>query len=265
VAANGPSGVVSSLVQRIVGYPGKRLRSPRLYPRIGLTLACCSRLLFNLDGPGGSAVQAEMSELRQLAEKHGTDKGLFCHIYEKHLGHLRRQPITLLEIGIGGDEDPLQGGASLRMWKEYFEFATIHGIDLYDKSYCREDRIFTYQGSQDDRDFLSRVANQIGDIDVIIDDGCHFSPQVIKSFNVLFPRLKVGGVYVVEDIATSYWEGDYMGSADFLNPTTSMFFFKTLTDGIMHPHSMLDRHWTYADLHTESVHFYCNLVLVVKK
>lgn len=140
----------------------------------------------------------------------------------------------------------------------------IHGIDLYDKSLCREDRIFTYQGSQDDAEFLSRVADRIGEIDVVIDDGCHFSPQVIKSFEILFPRLKAGGLYVVEDVATAYWE-DYMGSSDLLNPTTSMFFFKRLTDGIMHPHSRLNLSWTYADLHTASVHFYSNLVFVFKK
>jgi hypothetical protein len=215
----------------------------------------------------GSAVQAEMSELRQLAEQNGigTEKEPFCPMYEKYLGHLRDQRITLLEIGIGGGEDPFtQGGASLRMWKEYFRRAMIHGIDIYDKTFCEEDRIFTHLGSQDDGYFLSHVANHIGEIDVIIDDGSHFSPHVIQSFNVLFPRLKAGGVYVVEDIATSYWE-DYMGSADPLNPTTSMFFFKSLLDGIMQPHGGLTRHLTYADAHTKSVHFYWNIVFVFKK
>lgn len=57
--------------------------------------------------------------LRQLAEKTGTDKAPNCHVYEKYLRHLRDQPFTLLEIGIGGGDDPNAGGASLRMWKNY--------------------------------------------------------------------------------------------------------------------------------------------------
>jgi hypothetical protein len=57
----------------------------------------------------------------------GTDKGSTTHGYLWHydriLGHLRHEPISLLEIGIFR-------GASLRMWSRHFDVATIVGADI---------------------------------------------------------------------------------------------------------------------------------------
>jgi len=75
--------------------------------------------------------------LNELARAHGTDKAgdhSYTGAYEFHLAGFRDRPVRLLEIGVGGYEDPDQGGESLRMWKEYFAHGQIFGLDIYDKS-----------------------------------------------------------------------------------------------------------------------------------
>ena len=98
-------------------------------------------------------------DLTELALHFKTDKAGHHHYtqhYERHLGHLRGQQFTLLEIGIGGYARQGNGGASLRMWKHYFQSAQIIGLDIQDKSFVEAPRIKAYQGSQTDEDLLHR-------------------------------------------------------------------------------------------------------------
>lgn len=79
------------------------------------------------------------------------------HIYGQHYQHhfapLRTKKLKILEIGVGGYDDPLSGGDSLRMWKTYFPNSMIYGLDIVDKSSLEEDRIKIFQGSQVDEVF----------------------------------------------------------------------------------------------------------------
>lgn len=115
--------------------------------------------------------QFHQKDLRQLATIYHSDKWN-CHFYAQyynyHFSALRHRSLNILEIGIGGDNDPRRGGASLRMWKTYFPKSMIYGIDLYDKKFHEEKRIKTFQGSQNDLAFLKQVVTEIGSIDIII-------------------------------------------------------------------------------------------------
>jgi hypothetical protein len=172
-----------------------------------------------------------MDLLSQIATKYDTDKGLQHHAYtptyDKLFNHLRHDVKTFLEVGIGGYEFPDRGGGSLKMWQEYFTNAEIHGIDLYDKSKLDAGRITTWQGSQDDGTFINEVISQIGQPDIIIDDASHINALTIQTFKLLFPHLKSGGIYVVEDVHTNYWADHYGGSQDIKDreyPTVMNFF-----------------------------------------
>lgn len=202
--------------------------------------------------------------LVDLAHKYGTDKVLQCPVYDEYLSSLRSKRINFLEIGVGGYADPNAGGASLRMWNEYFPQGQIFALDFYDKTPHAQDRIRVYRGSQEDRVLLESIASDMGRIDVVLDDGSHVSSHVITSFCVLFPLLALGGLYIVEDIGTSYWP-DYGGSEDFGNPQTSMSFFKRLADGIQHPHFKHPFTPEYPDVHAEYVHFFRNIIIVKKR
>ena len=206
-------------------------------------------------------------DLMKLATHFGTDKWgahRYAQHYQKHLVHLRDRPIKLLEIGIGGYSRKGQGGASLRMWKQFFPKAQIVGLDLRDKSFVDEDRIRSYQGDQTDPELLRRIVSESGPFDVIIDDGSHQPAHIIASFGVLFPLLADDGIYVVEDTQTSYWP-EWGGSEDIKDENTSMAFLTRMADGLNYE-EFLDESYvpSYTDTHVTGVHFYHNLVFVEK-
>src|SRR5512145_45621 len=75
--------------------------------------------------------------LVRLAQIYGSDKWgghWYCQHYAHHFAPFRDRSLTLLEIGVGGYEDPCAGGQSLRMWRRYFKRGRIYGIDIADKS-----------------------------------------------------------------------------------------------------------------------------------
>jgi hypothetical protein len=208
-----------------------------------------------------------LDDLTEFAKVYQTDKWgnhYYTPHYYTHLQHLRDKPFNLLEIGIGGYSREGQGGASLRMWKAFFPKANIYGLDLQDKSFVNEPRIRAFQGDQSDPGVLMEIVKEIGELQVIIDDGSHRPAHVIASFNVLFPLLADGGVYVVEDTQTSYWP-EWGGKEDPDDTTTSMGMLKRLADGLNYEELVIEPYQpTYTDLHVKSVHFYHNLVFVVK-
>jgi hypothetical protein len=204
--------------------------------------------------------------LKILATIYGSDKWNFhwyAQHYEQCLASIRRKRLNLLEIGIGGYADPKAGGSSLRMWRAYLPHAHVYGIDIYDKTAHNERRITTFAGSQIDTGFLDSVVEKIGRIDLIVDDGSHINAHVIATFRHLFPHLADGGLYIVEDIETSYWPSDG-NVTDRNDPQTSMGFFKSLVDGLNHEEFHHVYEPTYFDLNIKSIFFYHNLVIINK-
>jgi demethylmacrocin O-methyltransferase len=206
--------------------------------------------------------------LTKLANKCGTDKGdnLYTLHYATHFGKWRFKKVRLLEIGVGGYDDPAQGGCSLRMWKKYFPFGKIFGVDICDKSQHQESRIKIFQGSQVDKQFLKSIEGEIGELDIIVDDGSHLNEHVPETFRIMFPKLKSGGIYVIEDVGTSYLEEFGGDSKDLNNPKTTMNFLKSLTD-----HLNRRFHWnpnfekTYYSGKIASIYFYNSVVFICKK
>lgn len=142
--------------------------------------------------------------LNDFAAKYGTDKQIKKHgyvkYYEKWLDHLKNENIKLLEIGV-------ERGRSHLMWKDYLPNATIYGIDIDPGCLgIKQNRIHVEVGSSADEAFSNKFCYEHGPFDVIIDDGCHCSNAQIKTFELFFQHVKNGGLYVVEDLHTSYWE-----------------------------------------------------------
>lgn len=206
--------------------------------------------------------------LTDLAKKYGTDKWGKKHRYtphyEYHLSHLRGQRFTLLEIGIGGYKRAGRGGASLRMWQEYFPRANIFGLDIEDKSFVNGDRITTYQGSQADPDILRRIVDDAEDLRVVIDDGSHRNQHILASFQTLFPLLPTNAYYVIEDIQTSYWPR-YGGSTDPTVTGTSIGLFKQLLDDVnFEAYTNEGYEPTNTQRHVVGLHAYKNLLFIDK-
>ena len=206
--------------------------------------------------------------LTRLAIIYKSDKGT-KHSYTKHYQSYFRnykfRKIKLFEIGVGGYHYSDQGGNSLRLWKRYFPFGRIYSLDIYDKSFFEESRIKIFKGSQTDKGVLDKIIDEIGAPDFIIDDGSHINNHVIESFMHLFPKLREGGIYVIEDVSTSYWP-DYGGDSENLsNPKTIMNFFKSLTDSLNFQEYLIkDYQPGYYDKHVVSIQFYHNLIFIFK-
>jgi hypothetical protein len=168
-----------------------------------------------------------MSTLNKIAQSYGTDKSSdyhnYCDKYSNYLPFKRYDKLNIMEIGV-------LDGQSVKTWKEYFYRSKITGVDINPncKQY-EEDNISIEIGSQADNVFLLDVMREHGPFDMILDDGSHMNSHVIFSFEHLFQSVKSGGIYIVEDCATSYWS-DWEGG--YLKETTMMEYFKRLTDDV---------------------------------
>ena len=215
----------------------------------------------------GQKLTTNPESLTTLATLYKSDKwGMhwYAQHYDKHFQRFRDKKFNLLEIGVGGYENTAAGGESLRMWKSYFPHARLYGIDLYNKKAVEEDRIKTFQGSQDDEAFLKDTFKQVGSLDIIIDDGSHVNDHILKSFKTLFPLLNADGIYAIEDVQTSYW-AEYGGS-EYTDgqADTVMNYFKRQVDGLNHVEYKSPYGATYFDKNIFSIHFYHNLIIIHK-
>ncbi len=125
--------------------------------------------------------------------KHG-----FIEIYEPLFAPMRKDSIRFFEIGI-------LNGLSHLMWRSYFKEAAIFGIDIRDYSeYSKGSGIMTFVADQSNREDLSAfIDTSGGNFDVILDDGGHAMDQQQISLGYLFPNIKPGGMYILEDVHTS--------------------------------------------------------------
>ena len=207
-----------------------------------------------------------MESLTEIALRTGTDKATFHHyteIYQQYLEPLRHKPIRLLEIGYGGwssengYKEPNMGGESAAMFKSYFDHpdSEIVVIDIEKKNVPPNAKYRYIQGSQTDDEFM----RGLGSFDCLVDDGSHMSADIIQTFNTMFPQLNFGGIYIIEDTQTSYF-------SEFSPMVKTTQYFKTLTDGLNHAEIRGRPNYipTYFDRFIYSIHFYHNLIIILK-
>jgi hypothetical protein len=139
----------------------------------------------------------------------------YIPIYDRYFSAFRGKEFRLLEIGVSR-------GGSLQMWRDYFgPKAVIYGVDISED--CRQYDGVAGQvriGSQADEAFLRSVVNEMGGLDIVIDDGSHRMRHIRQTLVQLFPLLNEGGVYLIEDLHTAYWRdfgGGYRSKANFFN------------------------------------------------
>lgn len=140
--------------------------------------------------------------LSELGIEFGTDKATyhnFTDFYEKELEGMEIK--TILEIGI-------LNGSSLRMWKAFYPDAIVIGLDVQEP--LDIPNVICLKGDASDPMFLMERFKDIK-FDLIIDDGSHKTQDQITAFNNLFDAVKSGGIYICEDVHTSFRE-DYINS-----------------------------------------------------
>lgn len=157
----------------------------------------------------------ETRSLTEIANACGTDKGTtignahcYTATYERYFSRLRNEPINLLEIGlsIGGPEHDkpvsrtVYDVPSVRMWQAYFPKAHIIGADISDCSALERERFSFVQVDCGSEESLAKLAENCPPLDIIVDDASHASYHQQLTLKVMFPKLKSGGIYVVEDL-----------------------------------------------------------------
>lgn len=167
-------------------------------------------------------------DLDAIGLRAGTDKSSKYHgyltVYEQHVAHLRNEDMTVLEVGV-------HKGASTRMWEEYFPNAQIVGVDI--SPACKElegGRIRVELGDQGDLDFIGSLADRYSPR-IIIEDGSHRWGHQITSFEILYPVVEPGGVYVVEDIHTSF--GSYIDTYSGGHPESAFDYVAQIARGFV--------------------------------
>lgn len=144
-------------------------------------------------------------ELDQLALSHGTDKSAKTHdymrLYEFVFAPFKDREFCFMELGVGL---PRINAASLRSWRKYFTKAKIVGVDNNPKVDTLErDNFEIVIGNAAKPRFLRSIFEQFQP-SIILDDASHKWSHQITAFRVLFPLLPPGGIYVIEDIFTSF-------------------------------------------------------------
>jgi len=157
-----------------------------------------------------------MDKLTELANKYGTDKGTTAHCghsytieYNRIFEPMLEQKVKMLEIGVA---DPRFPGASVKVWTEYFPNLEYIGFDIEPSAKAFEnDKAKIFIGDQNNPvDLLACIKEHGGNFDIILDDGSHHGEHILTSFLTLFPFLKKGGYYIIEDLHSVYTNVDYM-------------------------------------------------------
>lgn len=184
----------------------------------------------------------------------------YLEIYDRHLTRYRETSVRFLEIGV------FQGG-SLQMWRRYLgPAANLHGLDVDPRCAQIDDPdLHVHIGSQTDTALLRRIVEDMGGIDVVIDDGSHVSAHQIATFECLYPLLAPDGLYIVEDVHASYWS-DYGGG--LRAPGAFMEYAKDLLDRL-HARYVLEadpvvRDPGFADV-THGIAFHDSMVVFEKR
>jgi 8-demethyl-8-(2-methoxy-alpha-L-rhamnosyl)tetracenomycin-C 3'-O-methyltransferase len=151
--------------------------------------------------------------LNDMANKHGTDKGdgmydrhdyatTYDQLITKIIRTVSENHVRMLEIGVW---DPRNPGASVRMWRDFLPLAEIHGVDVAPGCLCLEKECGAriHLVNQGDIEAMNKLALEVGALDFVVDDGSHIAGHQEVSFRALWPSIKPGGFYAIEDLQAS--------------------------------------------------------------
>lgn len=215
-----------------------------------------------MDGYSSTPLERKLMQfsksLIDIGKNYNTDKTVsgFVQIYEDLFANFRNTEKSILEIGINR-------GDSLRMWREYFPKARIMGADIRQSTLGKCGKgVETYYLDQSSRADLCAFSADKNFV-IIIDDGGHVVSHQILTFEVLWPHINSGGLYIIEDIETSYWTDSKHNYVD--SHPTCVEYFKNM---IFELNSFGQTHKTETTLYQKTVdhiRFYPNMIVIKKK
>lgn len=210
--------------------------------------------------------------LAKIMGKYHSDKNHPCHNYVRwydiYFSPLRENDLSLLELGYFY-------GHSHNGWDDFFPKGKIYSVEN-SPDMIKESKKFNhtvFEGDCEDIVFLEKVMKEIKELDIIIDDAGHKSKQQIESFKYLFPLLNKGGIYIIEDLQTSYWPG----FVDPIQGSTINFIKKRVDDlhyhgqqGCYSDYYMISdeikaKYFNDYEKSIESIHMYPGICFIFKR
>jgi len=154
-----------------------------------------------------------MSYLFQLADSSLTDKGTqhtYLGVYEYLFYKKKQTASVVIEVGIGCFFE--KNGGSIKLWHDFFDNATIYGIDILPverviESLLNNPRVVLQceSNAYDPNFVLENYTNKNIKADIIIDDGAHTFESMISFLNLYLPILKDDGILIIEDVQDIQW------------------------------------------------------------
>lgn len=201
-----------------------------------------------------------MKTLDQIAVEMGADKGsthpVKGHDYARHydtaFSSIRDSAGKVMEIGVGS-------GESMRMWLDYFPHAQVFGLDIvhdtndWNTPGGKPNPRYTYSyiDQSNDAEWQKLLEYYGTDWDILVDDGGHSSQQIITTFRKMWPHIKRGGFYAIEDLGCAYSSLEFFCTPGWQN---HMDFIKDMLDQINRGQNDID-----------SLHYSCELAILRKK
>lgn len=159
------------------------------------------------------------TELCKIMNRNRSDKGSGQHNYtieyERLFYKIKDNVKNVFEVGVGTNYIDVQSsmgpdarpGASLYGWKEYFPDANIFGADIDTRILFEDEKIKTFFVDQTNSDTIKQMweNEHLKDVsfDIMIDDGLHHPQANVNFFKNSYHKLKMGGVYTIEDVRIS--------------------------------------------------------------
>lgn len=217
-----------------------------------------------------------MLHLTEIFDKYNTDKNSSFHNYTRQYNDLlrdyREKPIKYLEIGVFN-------GGSVKAFREAFPHATcIVGLDIDPRCKSSEDisnNIYVELGDATTPDFIRYITEKYGTFDIILDDGSHKNRDVIHTFELLFPLLNDGGIYIVEDTicckSTDYIDSRYPNHLQYFCgylPFLNQWRFDSqegTQDNCIDPFKILKKTNNVFEYSIDKMEFGCSYIAIHKK
>ena len=178
----------------------------------------------------------------------------YFDVYEKIFKKFQTKKITIVEIGVGN-------GGSLFMWKSFFkENSRIIGIELNPDAKKLEKHGFEiFIGDQSDKNFWKNFYNDVGNIDILLDDGGHKNIQQVTSVMESINHINDSGMIIIEDTHTSY-----MKKKGFKNPSKYSFinFCNLIIESLHRRNPMIEKKNNIFSNKIHSVEFYDSMVVM---
>lgn len=219
-----------------------------------------------LKKPNYSILDERIMSIRDIFYQHEqnvSDKwvnyfDIYDECFNRHIGN----NANVLEIGV-------QNGGFLQILSKYLKNATLYGVDIDPRvlSLNLESNIHIYNFDITDKHTLKQQFKNI-EFNIIIDDGSHICSDIIQTFKLFFSKLKPGGVFLIEDLHTSYWQshgGSYLGA------DSAIEFFKKFAD-LLNFYHIKEQHFQknlssddrYVFQWLRSIYFYDSVVVIHK-